>query len=273
MFRNQYDNDVTVFSPQGRLFQVEYAQEAVKQGAPCVGIISEKYAVLAGLKRTPGDLSASTTKKIFSVAPHVGCAIAGLTSDARVLTKTMHKEAHGELIELERRLPVKKLIKSVALERAQQSTQYYGGRPFGVGLLVVGVDEEGTHLYEFSPSGTCLEYTAWGIGARSQSAKTYFEGQLPDLDDPLNDNPFGGSSLDCLIDHALKALRECLPPSSELELVNTSVGVVGIDKDFEILSDNDVKAYLDKLPPRQAAPTGSTADEPMASPTGSVEVI
>lgn len=271
MFRNQYDNDVTVFSPQGRLFQVEYALEAVKQGAPCVGLISNRHAVIAGLKRSTGDLSASASKKIFTLAPHVGCAIAGLTSDARVLTRTMQKAAEGELLSIERRVPVTRLVKDVAADRAQQSTQYYGGRPFGVGLLIVGVDEQGPHLVEFSPSGTCLEYTAWSIGARAQSARTYFEGQYDSLGEDSTVNPFAECTAEQLIQHALIGLRDCMPPEQLLTAQNTSVGVVSVDADFRIISDDEVGKALASLPaPVQRATAVRQDDEemPPAEATG-----
>jgi 20S proteasome subunit alpha 6 len=278
MFRNQYDNDVTVFSPQGRLFQVEYALEAVKQGAPCVGIISDRHAVVAGLKRTSGDLSASAAKKLFSLAPHVGCAIAGLTSDARVLTRSMQKAAQGELMNIERKVPVVRLVEDVAAERAQHSTQYYGGRPFGVGLLIAGVDGSGPHLVEFSPSGTIHEYTAWAIGARAQSARTYFEGHFDSLDasGAVNSNPFAACTVEQLVQHALIALRECMPPEQALSIGNTSVGVVSVDADFRVYGDAEVASALSALPalmPRG----GSRNDEEMppasSSATTNVETI
>ncbi|XP_020914494.1 proteasome subunit alpha type-1 [Exaiptasia diaphana] len=87
MFRNQYDNDVTVWSPQGRIHQIEYAMEAVKQGSATVALKSKSHAVLVALKRAPSELSAHQ-KKILPVDSHVGISIAGLTADARLLRYT-----------------------------------------------------------------------------------------------------------------------------------------------------------------------------------------
>merc|ERR1712212_1030764 len=84
MFRNQYDNDVTVWSPQGRIHQIEYAMEAVKQGSATVGLKSKTHAVLVALKRSQSELAAHQ-KKILHVDNHIGIAIAGRTADARVL--------------------------------------------------------------------------------------------------------------------------------------------------------------------------------------------
>ncbi|KAI7364549.1 hypothetical protein KC343_g12491, partial [Hortaea werneckii] len=92
MFRNNYDNDSVTFSPQGRIFQVEYAQEAVKQGSVVVGIVSKTHAVLAAIKRNAEELS-SYQKKIIPIDTHYGVALAGLASDARVLSNFMKQQS------------------------------------------------------------------------------------------------------------------------------------------------------------------------------------
>lgn len=86
MFRNQYDTDVTVWSPQGHLHQIDYAMEAVKQGSACLGLTSSKYVVLCAIKRTNVAL-AEPQKKVFKIDDHMGIAIAGLTADARTLAR------------------------------------------------------------------------------------------------------------------------------------------------------------------------------------------
>ena len=91
MFRNQYDTDCTTWSPAGRIHQIEYALEAVKQGSAAIGLRSNKYAIVATLKRASSELS-SHQKKIFKIDDHVGVAIAGLVADARVLAKYMRTE-------------------------------------------------------------------------------------------------------------------------------------------------------------------------------------
>lgn len=170
---------MTTISPQGRLFQVEYAMEAVKQGAASVGAASKTHVVLVALKRTPGEL-ASYQKKIFSVDDHIGVAISGLTSDARVLSKYMQAQALNSRMNMDRPIPVQRLVADIS-DKAQVLTQQYGGRPFGVGLLIAGYDESGAHLLEFSPSGNFTEYNAMAIGARSQSARTSLEKSLENL--------------------------------------------------------------------------------------------
>ena len=138
-----YDNDVTTISPQGRLFQVEYALEAVKQGAVSVGLSSTTHVVLVALKRTPDEL-ASYQRKLITIDDHIGVALAGLTSDARVLTKYMQAQALASRMNMNRAIPVQRLVVDIS-DKAQANTQEYGGRPFGVGLLIAGCDVSKPH--------------------------------------------------------------------------------------------------------------------------------
>jgi 20S proteasome subunit alpha 6 len=115
--------------------------EAVKQGAAAVGVSSKTHVVLVALKRTPGEL-ASHQRKLLPVDDHIGIALAGLTSDARVLGKYMQARALASRMNMARPVPVQRLVADIS-DKAQQNTQGYGGRPFGVGLLVAGWDAVG----------------------------------------------------------------------------------------------------------------------------------
>ncbi|KAI8335075.1 nucleophile aminohydrolase, partial [Chlamydoabsidia padenii] len=236
MFRNQYDNDVTTFSPQGRIHQVEYAVEAVKQGSAAIGLRSNEHVVLLALKRSSGEL-ASYQKKLIKIDDHMGIGIAGLTSDARVLSNFMRTEAMKSKMLYDRPLPVQRIVYSIG-DKAQVNTQQYGRRPYGVGLLVSGYDETGPHLFECSPSGTVFEYHAMSIGARSQSAKTYLEN---------NFDAFSNATLKELVRHGLQALRDTLQQDKELNIHNTSLGIVGKDQPFEIIEGEGLQEYLDLL--------------------------
>ncbi|WWC89709.1 uncharacterized protein L201_004634 [Kwoniella dendrophila CBS 6074] len=216
MFRNSYDSDNTTFSPQGKLFQVEYALEAVKQGSAAIGMRSKTHAILLTLKRSTGEL-ATYQKKLIRIDDHVGVAIAGLTSDARVLSNFMRQQAMRSRMTYGRAIPVGRIVQSIA-DRAQTNTQEYGRRPYGVGFLVIGQDETGPHLYEFSPAGTAFEYYAHSIGARSQSAKTYLES---------NFESFENATLPELINHGLSALNDTLQQDKSLSLKNTSIAIIG----------------------------------------------
>jgi len=249
MFRNTYDSDNTVFSPQGRLHQVEYALEAVKQGSAAVGLRSKTHALLLALKRSTGEL-ASYQQKMHRIDDHVGIAIAGLTSDARVLSNFMRQQAMSSRMVFNRPIPVNRLVSSIA-DKAQVNTQEYGRRPYGVGFLVIGKDKGGPHLYEFSPSGNSYEYYAMSIGARSQSAKTYLERHFEE---------FADCNLEDLIRHGLHSLRETLQQDKELTILNTSIGIIGpageYEKDvppdgsFRILEGETIEVYLKSMIPK-----------------------
>ncbi|CAL8584067.1 Proteasome subunit alpha type-6 [Xanthoria parietina] len=131
MFRNNYDNDAITFSPQGRIFQIEYASEAVKQGSVTVGLCSKTHVVLVALKRNAEDLS-SYQKKIINVDNHLGVSLAGLASDARVLTNFMKRQALASKMTYGRPIPVERIVEQIG-DRAQTNTQNYSNRPYGVG--------------------------------------------------------------------------------------------------------------------------------------------
>ncbi|KAL4241163.1 Proteasome subunit alpha type [Abortiporus biennis] len=269
MFRNTYDSDNTVFSPQGRLHQVEYALEAVKQGSAAVGLRSKTHAILLALKRSTGEL-ASYQQKMYRIDDHVGIAIAGLTSDARVLSNFMRQQAMSSRMVFNRPIPVNRLVSAIA-DKAQVNTQEYGRRPYGVGFLVIGHDKNGPHLYEFSPSGNSYEYYAMSIGARSQSAKTYLEKHFESFTD---------CTLEELIQHGLHSLRETLQQDKELTINNTSIGIVGpagtheinvaADGSFRILEGEPIEIYLKSMIPKDAPDAGEGAAP--AAPAGDEDV-
>ncbi|OAA66972.1 proteasome component [Niveomyces insectorum RCEF 264] len=267
MFRNNYDNDSVTFSPQGRIFQVEYAAEAVKQGSVVVGIVSKTHAVLVAVKRNAEELS-SYQKKLFAVDEHAGIAIAGLTSDARVLSNFMKQQCLGHRLTYDRAMPVRRLVDMIG-EKAQINTQHYGRRPYGVGLLVAGVDDRGPHLFEFQPSGMTDEMVAFAIGARSQMARTYLE---------KNVDRFATADRETLVRHGLRALKESLVQDRELTVDNTSVGIVGIVpaaaaaaaaggkpqprkvEPFRVYDGQEVKAWIDSVADDKAGDGGDDDD-------------
>merc|ERR1719311_1029329 len=142
--------------------------EAVKQGSACIGLRSNSFALVATLKRSSSELS-SYQKKIFKIDDNMGIGIAGLVYDSP--------------------MQVGRLVLQVA-DKAQIGTQRVGRRPYGVGLLVVGSDATGPHLFEAQPSGMYFEYKGMAIGARSQAGRTYLERHF---------DSFAGCSLDELI--------------------------------------------------------------------------
>jgi 20S proteasome subunit alpha 6 len=249
-FRNNYDNDATTFSPTGRIFQIEYAIEAIKQGSAAVGLVSKTHVVLAALKRNAEELG-SYQKKVIKVDDHMGVALAGLAPDARILSNYLRQQAMSSKMVFNRPLSLTKAVNSIA-DKAQDNTQSAGGRPYGVGLLVAGFDESGPHLFEFLPSGSVLEYTGAAIGARSQAAKTFFERKYEEFPDATKEQ---------LIEYALTALRDTLAQDKELTTSNTTVAVVGADHDFTIYDDDDVEQWLNLLDTLTNARTGANNDD------------
>lgn len=224
-FRNQYDSDVTVWSPQGRLHQVEYAMEAVKLGSATVGLKSRDYAVLVALKRASSEL-ASFQKKIIPIDDHLGISIAGITADARILSRYMRQECLNYKYSFDTTYPVARLISNLG-NRMQTCTQRYDRRPYGVGLLVAGYDDQGPQIYEVVPSANFFNCKAMSIGSRSQSARTYLEKHL---------NEFQDSSKEELIKHGLIALKGTLPNE---DLLTNSVSLIFV-KEHSLFSSSNI---------------------------------
>jgi len=236
MFRNQYDTDVTVWSPEGRLLQVEYAMESVKQGSACIGLRSSTHAVLGALKRSVSELS-SHQKKLLEIDDHIGVGIAGLTADARSIAKWMRNECLNHKYVYGAPISGGRLVTELA-DRHQRTTQTYVRRPYGVGLLVASYDEKGPHLYQTCPSGNFYEYYATAIGSRSQSGRTYLEKIYEGLADMERDE---------LIMNAVRALTGCVSGDDELTTENGSIAIVGKGENFTIIEGQDLKPYLDRL--------------------------
>nr|NP_001285798.1 proteasome alpha6 subunit, isoform B [Drosophila melanogaster]NP_523532.1 proteasome alpha6 subunit, isoform A [Drosophila melanogaster]P12881.1 RecName: Full=Proteasome subunit alpha type-1; AltName: Full=PROS-Dm35; AltName: Full=Proteasome 35 kDa subunit [Drosophila melanogaster]AOQ13914.1 Prosalpha6-PA [synthetic construct]AAF52875.1 proteasome alpha6 subunit, isoform A [Drosophila melanogaster]AFH89821.1 FI20108p1 [Drosophila melanogaster]AHN54312.1 proteasome alpha6 subunit, isoform B len=236
MFRNQYDSDVTVWSPQGRLHQVEYAMEAVKLGTATVGLKNKDYAVLVALCKPTSELS-DTQRKIIPIDDHLGISIAGLTADARVLSRYLRSECLNYKHSYDTTYPVSRLITNLG-NKMQTTTQRYDRRPYGVGLLVAGYDERGPHIYQVTPSATFFNCKANSIGSRSQSARTYLEKNL---------NKFLDSSKDEIIRHGIRAILGTLPTDEQGKdagQYDITVAIVGKDQPFTILSNKDSAKHV-----------------------------
>ncbi|CAO1615129.1 unnamed protein product [Parajaminaea phylloscopi] len=270
MYRSTYDSDTVTFSPLGRIHQIEYATEAVKQGSAIVGLRSKHHAVLVALKRAPSELAAHQ-QKLLTIDSHMGIGFAGLTNDARVLSNWMRQLALSSRMVYSRPLPLSRVANSLA-DRAQLNTMEYGRRPYGVGFLIIGHDSTGPHLYEFSPVGTCFEYYAMSLGARSQSAKTYLDRKFDEYKDE--------EDLEKLVLHGLYALRETLQQGKELELPTISVAVVGPGANlssselasagvkpekFRIIEGEELGVIMNRMEARRAA---QNVNAPSAAETG-----
>lgn len=236
----QYDTDVVTWSPQGRIFQIEYAMEAVKQGSVAVGMKNSSYAVIATLKRAPSELS-SYQRKIFKIDDHMGIAISGLTADGRILCRYMRNECLNHRYVYESPMSVGRLVRQVA-DKAQVGTQRSWKRPYGVGLMTAGYDENGAHVYYNCPSGNFYEYKAFAMGSRSQAAKTYLERRVCGDASVSRE----AMSMEDLIGHALKALHSTIQ-DGDLNERNCSVAVVGKDQPFTLLEGDALQPFIQEF--------------------------
>ncbi|MFC7142352.1 archaeal proteasome endopeptidase complex subunit alpha [Halosimplex aquaticum] len=172
-----YDRGVTVFSPDGRLYQVEYAREAVKRGSPVVGVTADDAVVFAahGRPRSP-LMEPASIEKVHDVDGRLGMASAGHVADARRLVDYGRQFAQRERLRYGEPPAVEPVAKAVA-DRIQESTQTGGTRPFGAALLVGGVVESEPRLYEIDPSGTPTEWRATAVGEGSEAIRSHLEAE------------------------------------------------------------------------------------------------
>jgi proteasome alpha subunit len=167
-----YDRAITMFSPEGRLLQVEYAKKTVKQGATAIGMVCKDGVLLVTDKRIIDKLIVpEATEKIFQIDDHIAATAAGILSDARVLIERAQLKAQQHRVTYDSPVDVLSIIKDIC-DLKQICTQSAGLRPFGVSLLVAGVDEDGSaKLFETDPTGIFFQYKATAIGEGETEAE------------------------------------------------------------------------------------------------------
>ncbi|MFX0057050.1 MAG: archaeal proteasome endopeptidase complex subunit alpha [Candidatus Hodarchaeota archaeon] len=170
-----YDMAITQFSPEGRLFQVEYAIEAVRRGTTAIVCRNNDSVVFAVEKKSSELQEVIGSEKIFKIDDHVGVAIAGLTADARVLVERARVQAQVNLLNYDEKISVKDSTLNIC-EYLQLFTQNAGVRPFGVSLLIAGIDSDGkASLFLTDPSGALWGYRAFAIGSGATEARAFLE--------------------------------------------------------------------------------------------------
>ena len=169
-----YDRAITVFSPDGRLYQVEYAIETVRRGTIAVGIKCKDGIVIA-VEEKPRKLQiSSTAQKIFQIDDHVGVAAAGYIPDARSQVDNARFFSQSNKMIYDEPVEVETIAKHLA-DQCQQYTQYAGVRPYGVALILGGVVNDKPELYLTDPSGTYISYDAIAIGSGSDQVTDFLE--------------------------------------------------------------------------------------------------
>ena len=167
---------ITQFSPEGRLFQVEYAIEAVRRGTTAI-VCKNKESVVFAVEKKSSELQEQSmgSEKIFKIDNHIGVAIAGLTADARVLIDRARVQAQVNLLNYDESISVKDCTLNIC-EYKQVFTQNAGVRPFGVSFLIAGIDTNNKpSLYLTDPSGAMWGYLSFAIGSGATEARTYLE--------------------------------------------------------------------------------------------------
>ncbi|GCF15497.1 proteasome endopeptidase complex,subunit alpha [Haloarcula mannanilytica] len=227
-----YDRGITIFSPDGRLYQVEYAREAVKRGTASIGVRTSDGVVLAVDKRIRSPLmERSSVEKIHKADDHIGIASAGHVADARQLIDFARRQAQVNQLRYGEPVGVETLTKEIT-DYIQQYTQVGGARPFGVALIIGGIVNGEPRLFETDPSGTPYEWKALAVGADRGDIRDYLEEHYDE-----------GMDLDEGVDLALAALASV----NEDGLTPEGIGVATVDADTETfgqLTDEEKEAHL-----------------------------
>lgn len=220
------------FSPEGRLYQVEYALEAVRRGTLVVAVKSDSAVCLAAQIKIPSKLmDDETIDKIFQIDEHIGCAISGLHADSRVLINYARVQAQSFRLTYDEPVRLAMLAKSIA-DLCQLFSQYGGTRPFGCSLFFIAIDSEGTQIFTTSPSGIYRSFKAYALGSGEAKAREY-----------LIENYKDNISFDDIIKLALKALKE----GADEELTKETLRMAYIkseDKVFKHCSKDECEKFL-----------------------------
>ena len=236
MTRSEYDRGVTTFSPEGRLFQVEYAIEAIKLGSTAIAILTKEGIVLAVERRTQSPLMVpSSLDKIMEIDSHVACAVSGLTADAQSMVEHGRVQAQNHFFTYNESMPVRSLTQSLCALSANFGTDDEDSmsRPFGVALLVAGHDvDNGYQLYHTDPSGTWTAYKAKAIGSGSEGAQTTLQEEYKD---------------DMTLKEAENLALSTLKAVMEEKVNAANVDMASVAPKYEIYSKDRIKEIIERL--------------------------
>nr|QBH74321.1 proteasome subunit alpha type [Isotomurus palustris] len=231
----RYDGAITVFSPDGHLFQVEYAQEAVKKGSTAVGVRGSTCVVLGVEKKSVAKLQEErTVRKICLLDNHIVMAFAGLTADARILIDRARVECQSYRLTVEDPATVEYITRHIA-ELKQKYTQSNGRRPFGISCLIGGFDEDGTpRLYQTEPSGTYHEWKANATGRNAKTVREFLE-KYYNAEDAVSEEK--------TIKLAIRALLEVVQSGGK----NLEIAVMRKDQKMQMLDVDTIDKYVKEV--------------------------
>ncbi|MDH7506900.1 MAG: archaeal proteasome endopeptidase complex subunit alpha [Candidatus Thermoplasmatota archaeon] len=223
-----YDEDSTIFSPDGRLFQVEYARETVKKGDTTIGLKFKNGVLLVAYKTMYSNLvEMDSIQKITKIDDNIGCAFIGLSADARHLIDLAQEEAQLHKIWYDEPITVKNLVRNIC-EYKQLFTTFTGVRPFGVVLFIAGCDPTGIHLFSTDPSGAYTEYKVICEGKKSDEILSYFNKfYKPDI------------SLDEAIKLTINAIKKII--DKKIKKDNLEIVTIEKNKAYNKIDNKDIK--------------------------------
>ncbi len=225
-----YDMTPTMYSPDGRIYQVEYAMETVKRGTLALGIKTKEGVIMAVEEKPRALQTSNITQKIFQIDFHIGVAAAGYIPDARVQVENARLFSQGTKLTYDEAVEVETVAKHLA-DQSHQFTQYSGVRPNGVALIIAGVDMKGESVYLTDPSGTFIQYAAVAIGAGSDEVNSFLEKNY-DFDMGLED----AATL------AIAAINIKAEKKDGVDHIKMAK-VTSKNKEFEKISESDIKNY------------------------------
>lgn len=225
-----YDMTPTMYSPDGRIYQVEYAMETVKRGTLALGIKTKEGVIMAVEEKPRALQTSNITQKIFQIDFHIGVAAAGYIPDARVQVDNARFFSQGNKMTYDEAVQVETVAKHLA-DQSHQFTQYSGVRPNGVALIIAGVDMKGESIYLTDPSGTFIKYAAIAIGSGSDEVNSFLEKNYT-FDMGLED----AASL------AIAAINLKSEEKNGVDHIKMAK-VTTKDKVFEKISESDIKNY------------------------------
>jgi len=238
----RYDSRTTIFSPEGRLYQVEYAMAAISQAGAAVGILAKDGIVLAAEKRITSKLLdiRKSTEKMYKVDEHVACAVAGITADANILITYARQAAQRYYFAYQEPMPLEQLLQTIC-DLKQSYTQFGGLRPFGVSFLFAGWDRHfGFQLYQSDPSGNYGGWKAKAIGANHQSAQSILKSEYKTAEE---------TTLDEALMLAVKVLSKTMdttqPTPEKMEMATVTKKDDGTVV-YHVLDKQEMEALLKK---------------------------
>lgn len=230
-----YDRAITLFSPDGRLLQVEYAKKTVKQGSTAIGICCADGVLFVADKRIVDVLVVpESVEKIFQIDDHIGAVAAGIISDARVLIERAQIKAQQHRITYDLPIDILSVVRDICTIK-QICTQSAGLRPFGVSILVGGIDDDGPKLYETDPTGIYFQYNASVIG----------EGEI-EAEEVLKKEYKKDLTIQEGLELSLKALKKVIKDKFNIQRIEAAY-IKSDEKLFKKVSRGKIEKIVKKL--------------------------